>query len=156
MFISWPLLVKFLFVYFLFTLAVINVEFNLKRHFFMITKTIKLSHSVITIPWPKYSIINFLVINDHLTKSFMVRTFFSIIMKMKWMWSSLLALYRCLFMFIVLVAKTRDFLNYSFKLKDLVVSMVFLVAMLRLNVWIMCEIQSLFFVPVAFDDRSRL
>lgn len=50
------------------------------------------------------------------------------------MWSSLLALYRCLFMFIVLVAKTRDFLNYSFKLKDLVVSMVFLVAMLRLNV----------------------
>lgn len=37
------------------------------------------------------------------------------------MWSSLLALYKCLFMFIVLVvlelAKTRDFLNYSFKLK---------------------------------------
>ena len=41
-------------------------------------------------------------------------------------------------MFIVLVvlelAKAMDFLNYSFKLKDLVVSMVFLVAMLRLNV----------------------
>lgn len=64
------------------------------------------------------------------------------------MWSSLLALYRCLFMFIVLVAKTRDFLNYSFKLKDLVVSMVFLVAMLRLMFELCAKYSPYFLFPL--------